>query len=160
MRSAILEKGEPYYTYMSKIFNAIEDEQLKYNWLITNCECYPEDKNINELFSKEYIWISGKQFAEIIAKEDFQFIWGVFSGFSKDITFEQVLKYDLPFADGYEGFWVNNIGIQHPLAEVEIVAWDSSLTLLISKNDNLVEKFRRNLPMSKDLSELNTRNNM
>ncbi|MBO3444909.1 DUF2691 family protein [Clostridium sp. CCUG 7971] len=160
MRSAILEKGESYFTYMNKIFNAIEDKQLKYNWLITNCECYPTDKNINELFSKEYIWISGKQLTEIISKEDFQFVWGVFSGFSKDITFEQVLKYDLPFADGYEDFLVKNIDIQHPLAEVEIVAWDSSLTLLISKDDNLVEKFRRNLPLSEDLSELNTRNNM
>jgi hypothetical protein len=160
MRSVILEKGESYYTYMGKIFNAIEDEQLKYNWLITNCECYPEDKNINELFSEEYIWISGKQFTEIISKENFQFIWGVFSGFSKDITLEEVLKYDLPFADGYEGFWVANVGIQHPLAEVEIVAWDSSLTLLISKNDNLVEKFSNNLPMSEDLSALNTKNNM
>ncbi|MVX67087.1 hypothetical protein GKZ28_25890 [Clostridium chromiireducens] len=159
MRSAILEKGEHYYTYMDKIFNAIENEQLKYNWLITDCECHPEDKSIYEMFSKEYIWISGKQLTEIISKDDFQFVWGVFSGFSPEIILEEVLRYDLPFADGYKGFWVNNVGIQHPLAEVEIVAWDSSLTLLISKDDNLVRKFRSNFPLSEDLSELNIRNN-
>lgn len=159
MRSAILEKGESYYTHMRKVFNAIENEQLKYNWLITNCECYPQDSSIDELFSKEYILISGKQLTEIIYDEDFQFIWGVFSGFSPEVTPEDVLKYDLPFADGYEGFWIDNVGIQHPLAQVEIVAWDSSLTLLISKDDILIQKFRNNFSLSEDLSELNARNN-
>lgn len=159
MRSAILEKGEHYYTHMAKVFNAIENEQLKYNWLITDCECYPGDKSIDQMFSKEYIWISGEQLTEIISKDDFQFVWGVFSGFSLEVTLEEILKYDLPFADGYKGFWVNNVGIQHPLAEVEIVSWDSSLTLLISKDGELVQKFRSNFPLSEDLSALNTRNN-
>lgn len=75
------------------------------------------------------------------------------------VSLEEVLKYDLPFADGYKGFWIDNVGIQHPLAEVEIVAWDSSLTLLISRVDNLVEKFRQNFPLSEDLLALNARNN-
>lgn len=159
MRSAILEKGEQYYTHMAKVFNSIENEQLNYNWLITDCECYPEDKSINEMFSKKYIWISGEQLTEIISKDDFQFVWGVFSGFSPEVTLEEVLRYDLPFADGYKDFWANNVGIQHPLAKVEIVAWDSSLTLLISKDDSLVQKFCNNFPLSEDLSALNTRNN-
>ena len=126
MRSAILEKGEQYYTHMVKVFNAIENEQLKYNWLITNWECYPQDEELYELLSREYIWISGEKLTEIINKNDFQFIWGVFSGFSKGVLLEDILKYELPFADGYKGFWIDNVGIQHPLAEVEIVAWDSS----------------------------------
>lgn len=54
---------------------------------------------------------------------------------------------------------IDNVGIQHPLAEVEIVAWDSSLTLLISKDDNLVQRFRDYFPLSEDLSALNTMNN-
>lgn len=159
VRSVILKKGEHYYTDMAKVFNAIENEQLKYNWLITDCVCYPYDKKIKEKFSKEFIWISGEQLTEIISKDDFQFIWGVFSGFTPEVTLEEALRYDLPFADGYKGFWVNNVGIQHPLADVEIVAWDSSLTLLISKDEKLIEKFCRNFPLSEDLSALNTRNN-
>jgi hypothetical protein len=159
MKSAILEIGEQYYTYMSKVFNAIEDEQLKYNWLITDCECYPQDESLNELFSKEYVWISGKHLTDIINKEDFQFIWGVFSGFLPEVTLEEILKFNLPFADGYGGFWVDNVGIQHPLSTIEIVAWDSSLTLLISEYDDLVQKFMHNLPLAKDLSAENTRDN-
>jgi hypothetical protein len=158
MRSAILEKGERYYTNMARIFNAIDNEQLKYNWLITDCECYPEEINISKLFSEEYIWISGKKLTEIMNK-DFQFVWGVFSGFLPEVTLEEVLSYGLPFADGYKGFWVDDVSLQHPLAEVEIVAWDSSLTLFISKDDNLVQRFRNYFPLSEDLSALNTRNN-
>ncbi len=35
MKSAILEKGEAYYTYLDKVFKAIDNEQLKCNWLTT-----------------------------------------------------------------------------------------------------------------------------
>lgn len=159
MRSAILDKGEQYYTHLRNIFQSIEDEQVKYNWLITGYECYPQDEEVIEIFSKEYVWISGNQLTEIIHKDDFQFIWGVFSGFSSHVSLDEVLKYDLPFADGYEGFWIDNVGIQHPLADIEIVAWDSSLTLFISKDDKLVDKFRHGFPLSEDLSAQNTRGN-
>lgn len=159
MKSAILDKGERYFTHMSEIFQAIGNEQLKYNWLITDCECNLYDEELYELFSKEYIWISGEQLTEIINKNDFQFIWGVFSGFSKEVNLEEVLKYDLPFADGYKGFWVDNVGIQHPLADIEIVAWDSSLTMFISKNDDLVNKYKCYFPLSEDLSAQNKKQN-
>lgn len=53
IKSAILQKGEYYYTQMNKIFKSINNEQLKYNWLITNCECYCE--SVDDLLSKEYI---------------------------------------------------------------------------------------------------------
>lgn len=159
MKSAILEKGERYYTHIDSVFNAIANEQVKYNWLITDCECYPNDKILRELFSKEYIWISGDQLTEIIHKEDFQFIWGVFSGFSPEVTLKEVLEFDLPFANGNGDFWLDNVSIQHPLADIEIVVWDALLTLLISKNYDLVDRFRGYFPLSEDLSAQNTRDN-
>lgn len=155
MKSAILEKGESYFTYMGPIFQGIRNEQIKYNWLITNCECYPRNKKISDMFLKKYCWLSGEQLTEIIYEEEFQFIWGVFSGFSKDINLDEVLKYDLPYADGHGGFWQNSINIQHPLADIEIVAWDSSLTLFISRVDELVDNFRQRFPLSEDLLERN-----
>jgi hypothetical protein len=159
MNSAILSKGELYHTHINEIFRSIGDEQLNYNWLITDCVCYPKNKAFDELFSKEYLWISGEQLTEIIHEEDFQFIWGVLSGFAKDVTLEEVLKHDLPFADGYEGFWVDDVEVQHPIADIEIVAWDSSLTLFISKRDDLMNRFRTYFPLSEDLSAQNKRDN-
>jgi hypothetical protein len=151
VRSAILNQGEKYYTFMREVFHSIDNEQTKYNWLITDCVCYPIDEKLENLFSQKYIWISGNDLTEIIDKEDFQFVWGVFSGFSSNITLEQVLNYDFPYADGYEGFWIDNVSIQHPLADIEIVAWDSSLTIFISKEEKLVQKFMNGFPLSKDL---------
>ena len=51
-------------------------------------------------------------------------------------------------------------GIQHPLAEIEIVAWDSSCTLFMSKNEGLAEAFMEAFPMSEDLERYNLREDM
>ena len=64
-------------------------------------------------------------------------------------------NYALPYADGYRGFWEENISIQHPLAMVELVAWDSGCTIFISKEDELVDKFRSAFPLSVDLEMYN-----
>ncbi len=65
------------------------------------------------------------------------------------------MKYPLPYADGYKGFWKRPISLQHPLAEMEIVPWDSSLILLISKDDKIVNDFKSSCPLSKDLENYN-----
>ena len=38
---AINEKGERYYTDLNKVFDFINNKQVEYNWLITDCDCYP-----------------------------------------------------------------------------------------------------------------------
>lgn len=157
MKGAILDKGEKYYTYLSKVFSAIDNAQKNYNWLITSCECYPQSTEIDQLLSKEYCWLSGDQLTRIIETEDFQWIWAVLSGFEKDIELNEVLKSELPHADGYEGFWNNPISLQHPLACVEIVPFDSSFVLLVSNNDEIVDKFRCSFHLSEDLETYNER---
>lgn len=155
MKGAILKKGEKYYTYMSKVFAAINDEQLKYNWLITDCICYPENADYDELLSKEYAWLTGEELTQIIDKENFQWIWAVLSGFPKSVTLEEVLKHNLPNVDGCGEFWKSTISIQHPLADIEIVPWDSSLVLIISKSDIIIESFMRCFPLAQDLATYN-----
>ena len=136
------EKGEKYYTHLKKVFDAIGNKQLDYNWLITDCECYPSDPEINELFSEEYCWISGEKLTDIVTTDDFQWIWAVLSAFEKSVSLDEVLKYELPYADGYKGFWEKPLTMQHPLAKIEIVPWDSSLTLVFSDNREIVDSFK------------------
>ena len=143
---AINEKGEKYYTYLPKLFDAIDNAQKNYNWLISDCEAHPRrmghDIRIHQ--SGEFAWISGEELTNIIKRDDFQWIWAVLSGFEKHITLDEVKKYDLPYADMYRGFWEEEISIQHPLA-------------FISKEDTLVEKFRSEFPLSVDLEAYNKR---
>ncbi|WP_243118591.1 hypothetical protein QTL86_06600 [Cellulosilyticum sp. ST5] len=159
IKGAILEKGEVAYTYLKKIFKSLDNFQRSYNWLITGYESFPfSDGHLERIFqSGNYAWISGEELTGIINKNDFQWNWAVLSGFDKCYTLQEVLKYDLPYADCNKAFWQENISIQHPLASVEIVAFDSSLTLLISSKEELVKKFRKAFPLSKDLKEYNTK---
>ncbi len=133
----LLNNLEFQHTYLKKIFNLINNEQLNYNWLITDCECYPLNNELHDMFSKRYLWLSGERLTEIINKEDIQFIWGVFSGFSKDINLEDILKEKLPIAEGYTGFGKNNKP-QHRLSSIEIIAWDSSYTSFISEKFSII----------------------
>ena len=68
---AINAKGEKYYTYMKKLFEAIGNRQTEFNWLITDCICYPDDPKTDAMLSKDYCWISGDELTKIIAQEDF-----------------------------------------------------------------------------------------
>lgn len=160
MKSAILNNGDN-HLHISKAFHAIDNDQhslADYNWLVTDIDCFSNDSVTGDLFRQKYVWLSYQDLTQYFANAP-MFLWGVFSGFSKQITLEQVLTYELPLADGYSGFWVNNVRIQHPLADVEIVAWDGLYTLVISKHDDIIERFRRSFPLSEDLQAKNKREN-
>ena len=147
---AINAKGEKYYTYMKKLFEAIGNRQTEFNWLITDCICYPDNPKTDGMLGKDYCWISGDELTEIVVQEDFQWIWAVLSAFDKSVALEDVLKYDLPRAEDYDGFWIRHISMQHPLARVEIVPWDSSMTMLFSDDKGIIDSFRAAYPYSED----------
>lgn len=142
MRGIILQDRECYYTFLKDIFALIDNVQTEYNWLISDYECYPQKSKYFELLQGDYCWISGKELTDMVEDENFQWIWGVFSGFPKNISRDEIFSYKLPQSEGYSGFWKNPISIQHPLASIEIVAWDSTLTLIISKEDGFFTKIK------------------
>ena len=145
---AIDEKSEMWYTHLKKLFEAIDNKQLEYNWLITDWECNTD--TVGTLYD-EYCWLSGEELTDLVVKKDPQWIWAVLSGFDKSVTAEEVLKHKLPFANGYGGFWKKPLSLQNPLAKIEIVAWDSYLVLILSERKEIVDSFRKHYPKSKDL---------
>lgn len=168
---AIDEKNRQSYTHLKEIFAAIHHKQTEYNWLITDSDIIARSEALNALNTGviwqyenekqtvihvgEYCFLSGEELTNIVLQDDSQWIWGVLSGFDKSIPLEEILKYPFPKADGYAGFWKNPLSIQHPLASVEIVPWDSALVLVLSKNREIVDSFRMAFPKSQDLSEVN-----
>ncbi len=145
---AISEKDERWYTHLKKLFNAIDNKQLEYNWLITDWEC---NTDIIGTLYDEYCWLSGEELTDLVVKKAPQWIWAVLSGFDKSVTPEEVLKYKLPFANGYGGFWRKPLTLQHPLAKIEIVPWDSSLVLVLSEYKEIVDSFKKHYTKSQDL---------
>ena len=155
MKGVILEKGFQFFTCMDKILPPVREDVLRHNWLIADCDCnwFPDSR-----WEDDYIWLTGKELLALVDSNDIQFIWAVFSAFSPEISLEQILAHPLPYADGYREFWKNPVNMQHPLANIELVAWDSSLFLCISSDDAFVKKFSDAFPLCEDLEEDNERN--
>lgn len=151
MKGCIIKNDE---ISIKDICNCIGDAE-KYNWLITNIECYPSNEEISKVLDNEYCWISGRNLLQLLDTEDFQWIWGVFSAFPKEIELREVLKYNYPYADGYKGFWKNPISVQHPLAISEIVAWDGSIILVIAKKNEIVDMLMEKNSFAQDLETYN-----
>lgn len=150
---AVNRKGEKYYTYLKKLFDAINNKQLEYNWLITDCTCYPDNPKTDAMLRRNYCWLTGEELTDLVTQEDFQWIWAVLSGFDKSVELSDVLKHELPYAEGYEGFWSKPVSMQHPLAKIEIVPWDSSMTMIFGDDKGIIDSFRAAYPLSEDFEE-------
>lgn len=140
--SALNEKSP----FMKEIFNAIDNKQNDYNWLITDFDGYPDVSNYEAsmLFDQEYCWISGEEFTRIINDDDFLWAKAVISGFSKDTKKGDVLNSKLPNINGNENLC--DTEIQHPLACIEIDCIDSCKSIFKAKNKELVEQFANSTP--------------
>ena len=150
---AINEKGEVYYTDLKRVFDSIGNRQTEYNWLITDCVCYPDNPKTDAMLSKQYCWISGEDLTSLVHAEDFQWIWAVLCGFDKTVALSEILEYSLPYAEDYEGFWKIPLTMQHPLAKIEIVPWDSLLTLIFSRSKDIIDDFMQYHPQRENLED-------
>lgn len=125
MKGAILEKGNTFFTDLLEIFEGINNMQYNYKWLISDYECYPTSKECESVFSSKYVILDGRELTELLKMDNFQWIWGVFSAFNREVENEEILQFQLPYAIENEHIW-EGISLQHPLSEIEIIAWDSS----------------------------------
>lgn len=149
---ALLARGERYYTDMRRVFEAIEGRQCAYNWLITGWETTLADESVFERNGGRYCWMNGDELAELVEQNSFQWIWACLSGFPKEMSLAEILEAPMPEAD-VPGLWKMPLTIQHPLAENEIVPFDSSLVVLRTRNREIYDGFRKNFPLSEDLAE-------
>ena len=69
----------------------------------------------------------------------------------KSIELSEILKYELPYANGYTGFWNKPLTLQHPLSKIEIVPWDSALALILSEDEAIINSFMMYFPYSENL---------
>jgi len=140
-----------YFTNLGEAFDVLDNEVREYNWLLSNYECnvYPS-KKIPMNNDKQFLWFNGDEFVDILKEHNIQFIWGVATAYAKDIPLKEILKYPLPFADGNPAFWEMETTMQNPLADIELVPWDSGFLLVFSKSKEVIERFAKEYPDSSD----------
>jgi hypothetical protein len=147
----------PYYTDMREVFAAMGQRQREFNWLLTECEAWRQDSKamIAPFVGADVQWFSGDDLTRKVSQCKTQFIWGVFSGFPLNVSLDLQHLDVYPCADGNPDFWTAAPKIQHPLAEIEIVCWDSSATLLLCRDHTIASSFRTYFPEAVDLDEYN-----
>lgn len=139
---------------MLEVLTNLELLDKDYIWLISDIEAYPTKEKYNDLIIKnDYLMIPTKDLVEMLKDDDFQWIWGVFSAIPSKYSKKDILKYDIPFVQSSSHTYNPFSGkpkIQHPLADFEICAWDSSGMFLVSNDETLLKKFKECYPLSID----------
>ena len=141
MKRYISKNEDDYYTDMLKAINAIGGRSLNYNWLITEIET-----STGDYFNDEYIILSNDELLDTLEKKKIQWIWGTFSAIPQNYPEAEILKYKLSGVDNIDK---KEIKPQHPLAEIELIAYDSTFVQIIGK-EKIAEKFERIYPKAKE----------
>ena len=84
--SAVLEKDGQYHTFLGRVFDALEDRQRDYHFLLAGVEAYPETPDF-QFVNQPPVWMSGEELTRMIRQEDFQWVWGALLAFSRSRFF-------------------------------------------------------------------------
>ncbi|WP_157418307.1 hypothetical protein [Bacillus cereus] len=148
-------KEMKYHTDFKVIFEAFQGRQVEFNWLITDLEYVvnSESRKIEShpIVNQDIIFITGEELTKFINTYEIQFIWGVFTAIDKSININVNQLSVEPYANGNKSFWNGYPVIQYPNAVLEIICWDSYVTLLLSKDEDIDDKFQDYFKSAKKL---------
>jgi hypothetical protein len=144
----------PFYTDLQEVFKAFNGREKKYNWLVTGLECNIRPEEFQPFDSN--FFFDGSELSDLILRQTkpIQFIWGVFTGFPKNIKIDPE-RLPLVPNNTNPGFWIGKPKIQYPGGLVELICFDSALTLLLTPDNDLAEAFRLHFPEAVDLEKAN-----
>lgn len=145
----ILEEG--YQTYLRELLPLLRSQVENLNWVVTNLECWGEPSPLIESWQSQsydlepyYSVVRGKVLYETFAGRDLQVVWGVFCGIAGDVP--AIPLEELPYADGNRRIWTEPEAFQLAGSEIEIIAFDSTFTLLKFRDESLGLQFLESFP--------------
>lgn len=140
-----------YYTMLKQILIDLDLINKNYMWLISDIEAYPTKDKYKELVENDYLLMNTSELVKMLEEDDFQWIWAVFSAIPSTYKKEDILKFDLPYIrdTDVEKYDPHNDAprLQHPYAEFEIYAVDSSYIFMISDNEDMINRFKESYPL-------------
>ena len=123
------------------------------NWLITDLRYhFIDDQEPQRIPGWDIDWGTEKQFAivsgevlwESVANRDIQVVWGMFCGMLDEVP--TIPDDELPYADGNRQLWTEPEAFQLANSKIEIICFDSSLTLVKFRDDSLGYQFLQLFP--------------
>jgi hypothetical protein len=131
-----------FHTDLKAIVDPFKDEFKAMNWLVTAIDYLELDNKGKEVelnngtYAVEY---SGQELMDMLTEHNLQFSWGIFAGFNKSIP--KIIEPELLFVDCNELIWTEPEKYLIPTADIEIICWDNSATILKFKDNQLAERF-------------------
>lgn len=129
-----------FHTNLKALLKPIEDDIKELKWFVSDLEINTSEMQklpINN--EKDWFLISSLEM-NILRQTDTQIIWGVFSGINNNLEIKTD-QIELPFAEGNDMIWENG-NLQIESSRIEIIAWDSSYTIVKFTDKELSEKFK------------------
>ena len=153
----ILHESTPYVTYMPPVFDSIGDDYIRaLNWRIICPECGGPVDQTYSFEGAEQTWITGEQLVrEVRDNPDIQWWWGLLQGFPADVSREDVEMEDVPDIQVDTGIWTNPVSMRSRHSVVEIEAFDSSMTIVISSDEELIGRLKADFPDCELLEKYN-----
>lgn len=123
-------------------------------WLVTDLQYHFIDDQLPRIVSawetaELFVTVSGVALYQAVANRDIQVVWGVFCGVAgkvPDLSDDQV-----PYADGNRELWTEPEAFLLPQSEIEIVCFDSTVTLVKFRDEALGQQFLEVFPEGKTL---------
>jgi hypothetical protein len=127
-----------YHTNLDEILRPFLEHINNYNWILSDIEGgdwtgLPID------YEHDYFVLSPNEFQRIL-NNYVQFYWGIIIGVPISVEI-MINENNLPYAEGNRVIWENG-NLQCPNAEIEIICFDSSYTIIKFTNEYLSNKFK------------------
>lgn len=142
-------KNLEFHTNLTKLLSPIYDELKSCNWILSDLD-FITHEDIPIIFSEDIYVLDSKTFEKFL-KADVQIIWGVISAIPKDYEIK-ISKDDFPFAEGNDNIWKNG-NLQVANSIVEIIAFDSSYSIVKFNNAEISTKFKNQFPEAIELEK-------
>ena len=128
-----------FHTNLNVLLRPIENDIQRFNWLINDLEINSSElENLPITQERDWFFITSEQMEELRIS-DTQILWGAFSAIDNKINLD-INEDMLPYAENVSEIW-NNGNLQVKESEIEIIAWDSSFTIVKFTDEILSNKF-------------------
>lgn len=142
-----------FHTDLKKLLKPILAKIESFNWVINDFEFISNKELPINYDNEDFFILSDQEFNKILDSKT-QFIWGVISGFPKNAEI-LIDENSLPYSEGNDFIWKNG-NFQIHNSTIEIIAFDSSYTIIKFKDKNLSDRFKNYFTEAIELEKFNS----
>ena len=154
----ILREQTTHYTYMPPIMKGLGYDLIRsMNWRLSYIECLGTHYD-SFLFNDNPLdkWIDGDSLMNCIDRcPDVQWVWGLLQGFNKSVSRKIVFQTELVDIQQDTSIWTNPVSMRNSLSEIEIEAFDSTMSIVTVKDEVLLNQLQLAFPNGILLSHYN-----